>query len=455
MAEPAGLPLGVPGSEREEASLPCAQQQESEQLESNPEPLRREAQSGTNHPAAGVARYVRLNVGGTRYTTLLETLTRVPGSMLTAMFGGLSTDEHCSFNLPQDDTGAYIIDRDGQSFRHVLNFLRHDGPTQCSLPRSAEDRSMLAREAEYYMLDELFDQCCSIGHNGRQLYPMSQAEFLSQPLRDSSANGNPVKVVFLPPVDLRAINLAYQSYVGCAFRECDLRQVDMRKANLSCCDLQDARLQGSDLSAAVLSHARLKGANLEHALLSNANLQYCDLEGASLRFAILDGANLGAAQLQGADLRGAVLLRLQGASSNQGTNWAGVLLDGARVDDATYTALAGIRATQRNPQYKNLMRGAAQISLEGLVVTTPTIPVAKAQLQSRTGDMDNSGAEAVASNPTGAMRQTGRDTSNNRPTVTDGHQRVAGSRGTRGGHRRSSADEAVLAGTRERRRPPS
>eukprot|EP01043_Picozoa_sp_COSAG02_P072373 COSAG02_NODE_13614_length_1372_cov_1.328358_1_plen_332_part_10 len=325
---------GTEEGEEAEAILPginAQQNQQSEQLEPEPEPLGQKAQTDIDQPAApGGARYVRLNVGGTRYTTLLETLTRVPGSMLTAMFGGLSTDtddEHCSFALPQDDTGAYIIDRDGQSFRHVLNFLRHDGPTQCSLPRSAEERSMLALEAEYYMLDELLDQCCSIGHNGRQLYPMSQAEFLSQPLRDSSANGNPVKVVCLPPVDLRAINLAYQSYVGCAFRECDLRQVDMRKANLSCCDLQDARLQGSDLTAAVLSHARLKGANLEHAVLSNANLQYCDLEGASLRWAILDGANLGAAQLQGADLRGAVLLRLQGASSNQGTNWAGVLLD--------------------------------------------------------------------------------------------------------------------------------
>ncbi len=403
------------------------------------------------------ARYICLNVGGTRYTTLLDTLTRVQGSMLTAMFEHLNTDndESRSFTLPQDDTGAYIIDRDGQSFRHVLNFLRHDGPTACSLPCSAEDRSMLAREAEYYMLDELLDQCCSIGHNGRQLYPMSQAEFLSQPLRDGSANGNPVKVVCLPPVDLRAINIAYQSYVGCAFRECDLRQVDMRKTNLSWCDLQDARIEGSDLTDAVLSHARLKGANLEHADLSNANLQYCDLEGASLRFAILDGANLGAAQLQGADLRGAVLLRLLGASSNQGTNWAGVLLDGARVDDATYTALGGIRATQRNPQYKNLMRGAAPISLEGLVVTTPTIPSTKAQPQFRRGNLDNGGSDVAANEPA-TIRQAVRDASGNyRPIGIDGHQDVAATAGTGGGHRRSSADEAVLAGTRERRRPAS
>ena len=63
--------------------------------------------------------------------------------------------------------------------------------------------------------------------------------------------------------------------------------------------------------------------------------------------------------------RGACLLRLSGAASNQGTNWAGVLLEGALVDDATHTALAGILATQKNPQYKSQMKGVACISLEG------------------------------------------------------------------------------------------
>lgn len=405
-------------------------------------------------------RYILLNVGGVRYTTLLETLTRVPGSMLATMFDGLDAEEDTRdqadggrFALPKDPTGAFIIDRDGQSFRHVLNFLRHDGPSPCPLPQSIEDRTILAVEAEYYMLPELVDQCCSIGHNGRQLYPMSQGEFLSQPLRDGSANGTPVKVISLPPVDLRGINMAHQSYVGCAFQECDLRQVDMRKANLSCCDLRDARLQRSDLSDAWLSHARLQGANLEHADLSNTNLQYCNLEGASLRYAKLDGANLGAAQLQGADLRGAVLVRLEGASSNQGTNWAGVLLDGARVDDATYTALGGIRATQRNPQYKNLMRGGAPISLDGLIVTTPTIPVAKPQAQGidPVGSLATD-AEAAGDRSTPALR----DLRLNHGSDGHGHQSsTAAGAGVAGGHRRSSADEAVLAGTRERRRPAS
>ena len=262
----------------EEAILPHEPEPEPEPPAAAQTEAERESE---RHRESGLStRYVRLNVGGTRYTTLLDTLTRVPGSMLAAMFDGLDSDDADSarFALPQDDTGAFIIDRDGPSFRHVLNFLRHEGAGPYPLPRSAEDRSVLALEAQYYMLDELLDQCCSIGHNGRQLYaappdtcplathflltrpmrrlgrryPMSQAEFLSQPLRDGSANGAPVKIVCLPPVDLRAVNMAYQSYIGCAFRECDFRQVDMRKAELSYCDLRDARLQRSDLSVATL-----------------------------------------------------------------------------------------------------------------------------------------------------------------------------------------------------------
>jgi hypothetical protein len=187
---------------------------------------------------------VRLNVGGTPYTTLLATLTKHPHSMLAAMFGGLVDGEDDAsaggaaagsgggmFSLPVDSTGAYIIDRDGGSFRHVLNYLRNDGPTPAPLPASAEERQLLAMEAEYFLLEELLDRCRSVGQQGRAMYPMSQAEFLSQPLREGKDNvGNAIKVVSLPPVDLRCVTMAHQSYDSCSFRECDLREVDMRKA---------------------------------------------------------------------------------------------------------------------------------------------------------------------------------------------------------------------------------
>ena len=52
---------------------------------------------------------ITVNVGGTVYMTTLATLTRVEGSMLGALAEALSDDE------------VLCIDRDGPSFRYVLN----------------------------------------------------------------------------------------------------------------------------------------------------------------------------------------------------------------------------------------------------------------------------------------------------------------------------------------------
>lgn len=64
---------------------------------------------------------VTLNVGGTLYSTTLETLTRFPDSMLGAMF---RAGTPIPPNLSPQGGGHYFIDRDGKAFRHILNFLR-------------------------------------------------------------------------------------------------------------------------------------------------------------------------------------------------------------------------------------------------------------------------------------------------------------------------------------------
>ena len=53
-----------------------------------------------------------VNVGGTKYQTTLATLTKIEGSMLGALAEALSDGE------------VLFIDRDGPSFRYVLNYLR-------------------------------------------------------------------------------------------------------------------------------------------------------------------------------------------------------------------------------------------------------------------------------------------------------------------------------------------
>ena len=59
---------------------------------------------------------VKLNVGGHKFTTTLETI-RSRECMLSTMFSG-------RFDLQADDKGYYFIDRDGTHFRYILNYLR-------------------------------------------------------------------------------------------------------------------------------------------------------------------------------------------------------------------------------------------------------------------------------------------------------------------------------------------
>ena len=93
------------------------------------------------------ASIIRLDVGGTPYATSLETLCRYPESMLARMFTG---------ELPNRRTpdGSYFIDRDGLSFRKVLNFLR----TAKVHATSEAERRELLREAEYFQLPEMSDK---------------------------------------------------------------------------------------------------------------------------------------------------------------------------------------------------------------------------------------------------------------------------------------------------------
>jgi len=87
-------------------------------------------------------RVIRLNVGGMLYMTSLKTL---KGKILKLVS-----------QAEPDNQGHYCIDRDGPSFRYILNWLRN----KSFLPKSMDKETMeiLLMEAEFYGLDELAEQ---------------------------------------------------------------------------------------------------------------------------------------------------------------------------------------------------------------------------------------------------------------------------------------------------------
>ncbi len=91
---------------------------------------------------------IKLNVGGTLFHTTRETLTKTQDSFFTAMLSG-------RFQQLVDQEGYIFIDRDGDRFKHILNYLRTN---TIHLPRHAnklykyED---IIEEAEFYGLNEL------------------------------------------------------------------------------------------------------------------------------------------------------------------------------------------------------------------------------------------------------------------------------------------------------------
>jgi hypothetical protein len=94
---------------------------------------------------------VKLNVGGVPFKTSRSVLTKVDDSMLGRMFG------RCDAMLQLDpDDGSIFIDRDGERFRLILDFLRDlDGAqTQKSIGELSEAaQEAMVKELDYFGLE--------------------------------------------------------------------------------------------------------------------------------------------------------------------------------------------------------------------------------------------------------------------------------------------------------------
>ncbi|XP_074843359.1 BTB/POZ domain-containing protein KCTD1 isoform X2 [Carettochelys insculpta] len=92
---------------------------------------------------------VHIDVGGHMYTSSLATLTKYPDSRIGRLFDG--TEPIVLDSLKQH----YFIDRDGQMFRYILNFLR---TSKLLIPDDFKDYSLLYEEAKYFQLHPMLGE---------------------------------------------------------------------------------------------------------------------------------------------------------------------------------------------------------------------------------------------------------------------------------------------------------
>uniref|UniRef100_A0A6B2LDG4 BTB domain-containing protein n=1 Tax=Arcella intermedia TaxID=1963864 RepID=A0A6B2LDG4_9EUKA len=88
---------------------------------------------------------VSLDVGGVVYATTKKILTKYPNSMLGTMFSG-------RHNIKPNSEGNFFIDRDGDLFRYILNFLR-DGTV--TIPEQKALEQQLYAEIDFFQLSDM------------------------------------------------------------------------------------------------------------------------------------------------------------------------------------------------------------------------------------------------------------------------------------------------------------
>lgn len=259
---------------------------------------------------------VHLNVGGKKYSTTIDTLTRrEPDSMLAAMFSGRHSVSH------DPDTGVVFLDRDGKHFRHILNWLR-DGAI-CNLTESEYEQ--LLKEAEYYQIVGLVEHINTIMDKNKD-QDMPEAELTRiDVIKCIQSDKIKFRGVNLSGIDLSKLDLSYVD-----FSYAIVRNTFFSRANLQCSKFRHAEAEDSIFHNTILRECEFTGANLRRALLPAANLQSANLQDACLIGCSFVGADLRSAHLQGADLTNA---NLEGANL-EGANLKGAKLSGANLKRA-------------------------------------------------------------------------------------------------------------------------
>ncbi|KAG6738476.1 hypothetical protein POTOM_058096 [Populus tomentosa] len=293
-----------------------------------------------DHPFSSL---IRLNIGGKKFCTTIDTLTqREPDSMLAAMFSGRHT-------VSEDpDKGYVFIDRDGKHFRHILNWLR-DGvvPTLTDA-----EYSELMREAVYYQLLGLVEGINSVLTRRREGDELEAELTRADIIKCLQYQKVKFRGVNFSGLDLSKLDLSYVD-----FSYASLKNVFFSRANLQCAKFRDVDAEGSIFHNATLRECEFTGANLRGALLAGANLKSANLQDACLVDCSFCGADLSSAHLQTADLTNANL---------EGANLEGANLKGAKLNNANLKGANLQRAYLRHVNLQNTI-SSLDSHLQGLL----------------------------------------------------------------------------------------
>jgi hypothetical protein len=114
---------------------------------------------------------IELNVGGHRFETLVQTLRRVPGGLFDTYFSGRYAQDVCI-------DGSIFIDRDGELFGHVLDFMRDGVLTVAEQggPPSVNLLRRLKREFGFFSIvprpSDLFDPLLTAARSSDKDHPV-------------------------------------------------------------------------------------------------------------------------------------------------------------------------------------------------------------------------------------------------------------------------------------------
>jgi dsDNA-specific endonuclease/ATPase MutS2 len=95
---------------------------------------------------------VVLNIGGTRFTTSILTLTTDKDSFFSGMFSEVGHQQ-------PDEYNEYFIDRSPTHFPIILNFLRGYDVEERVSSLDAPSRRELEDDIDYYNIRDMFDLC--------------------------------------------------------------------------------------------------------------------------------------------------------------------------------------------------------------------------------------------------------------------------------------------------------